>query len=145
AVRAAVEARAAVEDLGEELAVRIALDSGEVVAAGIPGQDRFVTGSAVGAAAHLEQAAQPGEILLGEEARRLVRDAVRAERVERADLRGWRVDELREGAAPFSRRLDAPLVGRVNELARLRIAFERSRDERRCRVVVVAGEAGIGK
>jgi predicted ATPase len=37
------------------------------------------------------------------------------------------------------------LVGRQDELARLRNAFESVRDDRRSRVVVVLGEAGVGK
>src|SRR3954463_14405011 len=62
AVRTAVAARAAAESVGGGVAVRVAVESGEVHAAGIPGQDLFVTGPALGEAAHLEQSARPGEI-----------------------------------------------------------------------------------
>src|SRR5918911_537919 len=77
AVRAAWEMREAVPRLG--LAARIGVNTGEVVA----GEgDTLVTGDAVNVAARLEQAAEPGDILIGPETRRLVRDAVSVEPVE---------------------------------------------------------------
>src|SRR5579871_2575141 len=76
AVRAAVEMRDAVPALG--LRARIGVNTGEVVA----GEgDTLVTGDAVNVAARLEQAAEPGEVLIGAETQRLVRDAVRVEPV----------------------------------------------------------------
>src|SRR4051794_40984761 len=70
AVRAAWEMRSAVPQLG--LQARIGVNTGEVVT----GEgDTLVTGDAVNVAARLEQAAAPGELLIGDETRRLVRDA----------------------------------------------------------------------
>ena len=60
ALRAAMEMREAIVELGME--GRIGIESGEVVV-GTP--ERLVTGRAVTTAARLEQAAQPGEILVG--------------------------------------------------------------------------------
>ena len=51
-------------------------------------EERLATGDAVNVAARLEQAAQPGEILLGEETLALVRDAVEIEAVEPLELKG---------------------------------------------------------
>ena len=48
-------------------------------------------------------------------------------------------------APAYARRLDAPLVGRQEELERLRDAYANARERRHCRVVTVVGEAGIGK
>src|SRR3954452_19409942 len=77
AVRAAWEMRAAIPGLG--LAARIGVNTGRVVA----GEgDTLVTGDAVNVAARLEQAAAAGEVLIGDETRRLVRDAVRVEAVD---------------------------------------------------------------
>src|SRR5438034_5310948 len=96
AVQAAVEMRAAVEALSEEfereakfgLHTRTGVNTGEVVA-GDPAQDEWLAaGDPVNVAARLEQAAQPGEILIGEPTWRLVRDAVEAERIEPLSLRG---------------------------------------------------------
>ncbi|MET0938251.1 MAG: adenylate/guanylate cyclase domain-containing protein, partial [Gaiellaceae bacterium] len=60
ALRAATELRDAVAGLGFQ--ARIGVNTGEVVAGG---GDALVTGDAVNVAARLEQAAEPGEILLG--------------------------------------------------------------------------------
>src|SRR5579884_3682162 len=90
AVRAAWEMRQAVPALG--LAARIGVNTGEVVA----GEgDSLVTGDAVNVAARFEQAAGQGEVLVGVETRRLVRDAVRVEPVE-VDAKGkGRVEAFR--------------------------------------------------
>jgi class 3 adenylate cyclase len=61
AVRAAGEMQAAAPELG--LQTRIGVNSGEVVTGT---RERLATGDAVNVAARLEQAAAPGEILLGE-------------------------------------------------------------------------------
>ena len=73
AVRAAGEIQQAVARL--DLEARIGVNTGEVVAGG---GETLVTGDAVNVAARLEQAAQAGEVLLGEGTYPLVRDAVRA-------------------------------------------------------------------
>jgi DNA-binding SARP family transcriptional activator len=153
AVRAAVEARDAVAELAEvaaaewdvSLAVRIAVNSGEVVVVSTGG-DLTVTGATVSVASHLEEEAADGAIVLGDDTHRLLRHAVRAEPVDLGDgLHGWRLDELIADAQPLARRDDAPLVGRAKQLRRLLAAFDAAREGRRCRVVTVVGEAGIGK
>ena len=157
AVRAAVELRAALVPLNEELerdygariGVRIGINTGEVVAG--EGQT-LVTGDAVNVAARLEQAAAPGELLLGAATHRLVRDLVLAEPVEPLELKGksgvaeaFRLVELLPDGSGLGRGLGTPFVGRAPELELLRSAYARARDERRCELVVVTGAAGIGK
>ena len=83
AVRAASEMRDALPELGVQ--ARIGLSTGEVVTGT---EERLATGDAVNVAARLEQAAQPGEILLAEETLRLVRATVEAEAVEPLGLKG---------------------------------------------------------
>ena len=83
ACRAAIEMRAALPELG--LQARIGLNTGEVVTGT---EERLATGDAVNVAARLEQAAQAGEILIGEETLALVRDAVETEPVEPLELKG---------------------------------------------------------
>ena len=92
AVRAAIGMREALAALnadlerehGEGLAARIGVNTGEVVAGDPSAGQRLVTGDAVNVAARLEQAAAPGEILLGEPTYRLVKDAVEVEPVDAA-------------------------------------------------------------
>jgi class 3 adenylate cyclase len=154
AVRAAVEARDAVAELAESaqdewnvrLEVRIAVNSGEVVVVSAPEQDLNVTGAAVSVASHIEEQGQPGEVLLGDETYRLLAHAVRAEPVDLEDgLHAWRLEELAPDVPQLVRRDDAPLVGRDKQLRRLLAAFDAAREEQRCRVVTIVGEAGIGK
>ena len=84
AVRAADELRDGLGELNDELEagygtrleLRMGVNTGEVVTGT---EERLATGDAVNVAARLEQAAQPGEVLLGEETYRLVRDGVEAE------------------------------------------------------------------
>jgi class 3 adenylate cyclase/tetratricopeptide (TPR) repeat protein len=147
ALRAAVELRDAVLDLGFQ--ARIGVNTGEVVAGG---GDALVTGDAVNVAARLEQAAEPGEILLGEATLALARDAVEVESVEPVSAKGkaepvaaHRLLRVVEGAPAFERRLDAPLVGRREELARVRTAFDEALAARTCRLVTAFGPPGIGK
>src|SRR2546429_6897013 len=71
ACRAAVEMREALPELG--LRGRVGLCTGEVVTGT---EERLATGDAVNVAARLEQAAEPGEVLIGADTVRLVRDAV---------------------------------------------------------------------
>ena len=96
AVRAAVEMRTALERLNDELeresgvriAVRIGVNTGEVVAGDLGPGASFASGDAVNVAARLEQAAGADEILIGPLSRRLLGEAVRAEPVPPLDLHG---------------------------------------------------------
>ena len=160
AVRAAAEARDELAQLNEELErergvriqVRMGVNTGEVVAGDPTAGQNLVTGDAVNVAARLEQAAPPGEILIGAETYRLVRDAIRAKPVEALELKGktdaveaFRLLEAPTDTPTFLRRLDAPFVGRRRELELLQQEFERAVSERSCRLVTLIGAAGIGK
>jgi class 3 adenylate cyclase len=145
AVRAAWEMRAAVPALG--LSARIGANTGEVVA----GEgDSLVTGDAVNVAARLEQAAAPGEVLIGAETRRLVRDAVTIEPVAveakgKGTVDAFRLTAVDPAAPALARRLDAPLVGRERELELLRQAVNRAVGESACHLFTLLGAAGVGK
>ena len=160
AARAAVEMREGLLDLNKELerdhgvtlASRIGVNTGEVVAGDPTTGQALVTGDAVNTAARLEQAAAPGEILIGEETYRLTRDAVRAEPAEPIAAKGkseplsaYRLEDVTAGAAGHTRRLDAPMVGRDRELALLGQAFDRATTDRACHLFTVLGTAGAGK
>ncbi|HEY7178041.1 MAG TPA: adenylate/guanylate cyclase domain-containing protein [Gaiella sp.] len=157
ALRAAVELRDALgavneeleRDYGVSLRLRTGVNTGEVVTGT---EERLVTGDAVNVAARLEQAAEPGQILIGESTYALARGAIEAEPTDPLVLKGkseplvaYRLLAVVEGAAAFERRLDAPLVGRHAELARVRAAFDEAVSARHCRLVTVLGPPGIGK
>ena len=83
AVRAALEMRDAFPELG--IQGRIGVTTGEVVTGT---EERLATGDAVNVAARLEQAAEPGEILIGDETYRLTRDAAVVDVLEPRTLKG---------------------------------------------------------
>jgi len=160
AVRAAAEIRDMLAGLNAELeqsrgmavVFRTGVNTGEVVAGDPSAGQTLVTGDTVNTAARLEQAAQPGEILLGQATYRLVRDAVVAEPSEPIDAKGkaepvpaYRLVSVTHGAAGHTRRLDAPMVGRDRELRLLIDAFELTVADRTARLVTVVGVAGVGK
>ena len=144
ACRAAVEMRDALPTLG--IQGRIGVNTGEVVTGTA---ERLVTGDAVNVAARFEQAAAPGEVLIGMSTHELVRGAVDAEPMEPLELKGksepvaaFRL--LAARAAP-ERRHDSLFVGREHELGLLSEAWERAVAEQRCELVTVVGDPGIGK
>ena len=144
AVRAAAEMRDALPELG--LQARIGVTTGEVVAGT---EERLVTGDAVNVAARLEQAAPPGEVLVGGPTLALVGDAAEVAPVEPLELKGkaqpipaYRLLRVREAQ---ERRHEALFVGRGRELGLVREAWERGRAEQRCELVTVVGDAGVGK
>jgi class 3 adenylate cyclase len=160
AVRAASEMREALAALNTDLerergvtiAIRTGVNTGEVVAGDPTAGQTLVTGDAVNTAARLEQAAAPGEILIGEETQRLVRDAVHVEAVAPLDLKGkaqpvpaHRLLEVLPEMAGHARHLDSPMVGRDRELGLIVQAFERVASERECHLFTLLGPAGVGK
>ena len=160
AVRTATEMQRALAELngellqtwGVELACRIGINTGEVVAGDHGTGEGFVTGDAVNLAKRLEQAAEPGTILIGTATYPLVKDAVKVGPRERFSAKGkrepvarFRLDEVDTGASGYARRLDAPLVNRAKELEALRRLVHDAFEARRCGIVTILGTAGIGK
>src|SRR5439155_17317804 len=144
ALRAAVEMRAALPELGVE--GRIGVMTGEVVTGT---EERLATGDAVNVAARLEQAAQPGEVLIGEPTLALVGGAGEVEPVDPLELKGkaepvpaYRLLGVHD--AP-ERHHEALFVGRESELEIVRKAWGRVQTEQRCELLTVVGDAGVGK
>jgi class 3 adenylate cyclase/tetratricopeptide (TPR) repeat protein len=144
ACRAAVEMRDALPEL--DLDGRIGVNTGEVLAGT---GERLATGDAVNVAARLEQAAQPGEVLIGRETLVLVRAAV-----EVGEERSFELKGKNEPVAGYSLTgvLDVPerghasrFVGRDRELAQLINVWERAFVGPRCELVTVVGDPGVGK
>jgi len=88
----------------------------------------LATGDAVNMAARLEQAAAPGEIVIGPQTWRLVRAAVSAEPLEPLRLKGksqpvaaYRLLQVFGEADRAGHRTGAPLVGRRSQLRLLRL------------------------
>jgi class 3 adenylate cyclase/tetratricopeptide (TPR) repeat protein len=157
ACRAALEIQDRMAALELGVAVRIGVNTGEVVAGDAARREMFASGDAVvlgdsvNVAARLEQAAAPGEVLIGEATYRLVRDAASVEPVAPLRLKGkselvsaFRLLGLMADA-PLVMRLGTQFVGRERELAELVGEFEAATGDGCCRLVTVVGEPGVGK
>jgi class 3 adenylate cyclase/tetratricopeptide (TPR) repeat protein len=160
AVRAAADMREALDDLNHELerdhgvrlACRIGVNTGEVLVGAETADFGRITGDAVNTAARLEAAAEPGQILIGEQTHRLVRDAVRAEAIEPLSLKGkgepvpaHRLLEVASEIGQPPRALTSTMVGRDRELDDLTRAFARAAEDRSCVLFTILGVAGEGK
>jgi len=153
ACSAALELRDRVRDdpvLGRRLEIRLGVNTGEVIASRNPGAgETLVTGDAVNTAARLEQAADAGTILVGERTvaalggRFLLGEIVEvAAKGKTEPVRARPLDGVAE-IAPKDRR--HRLVGRSADLSQLRLAADRSFDERRPFLVSIIAAAGVGK
>ncbi len=153
AVRAAAEIRDRLPgvalDTGVALRFRTGINTGPVL---MGEGENLAVGDAVNVAARLEQAAEPGEIVLGVETLRLVRDAVEVEALQPLLLKGksepvpaFRLVGVDLAAPGVARHLDVPLVGRERELRVLRQAWDSAVEEARCHLFTLLGAAGVGK
>ena len=160
AARAALEMRAALERLNEELAqrwdvrlsVRTGINTGEVVVAEDPGGQPSILGDAVNVAQRLEAAAEPEQALVGEQTARLLRGTTRLDRIAPLSLKGkaapvqaWRLVAVDPEPAEVPSGAATPFVGRASERRELRAAFDDAVTGQAPRLVTVLGPAGIGK
>ncbi len=154
AVRAGLELVDAVRTLGPSIQARAGILTGEAaVTLGAVGQG-MVAGDLVNTASRLQSVAPPGAVLVGEATRRASSGAIAFEEAGEQTLKGktapvpaWRalrvVAEL--GGRNRSETLEAPFVGRDDELRLLKDLFHATSRERRARLMSVIGPAGIGK
>jgi class 3 adenylate cyclase/tetratricopeptide (TPR) repeat protein len=153
AVRAAAEIRERLPAIEAEVGVPLRFRTGVNTGPVLVGEgENLAIGDAVNVAARLEQAAEPGEIVLGSETLSLVRDAVEVEPLAPLTLKGkteplpaWRLLRVDAMAPGLARRLDARLVGRERELRLLQEAWDRAVLERGCHLFTLMGAAGVGK
>jgi len=147
AVRAGLGILENLRELGVE--ARVGIEAGEVVVDET--DSTFATGAAVNIAARLQQAAAPGEILVGEAAHRLTQGRIESEDAGPLELRGFRkpIPAFRALAAldgqPPLAAITAPFVGREPELDLLQNTLARTIRDRRPHVFTVYGEPGVGK
>jgi class 3 adenylate cyclase/tetratricopeptide (TPR) repeat protein len=160
ALRAALRMRRRLGELNDEigerygvaLELRIGINTGSVMAVTAPRPgEALATGDAVNAAARIEQAAEPGQVLVSERTAQAARH-FRFGEPHLLEVRG-RTEPLRavelltdqpitEGTLSGTR---APLVGRRRELELLETTYRRVIAEGRPHLVTLYGEAGVGK
>ena len=155
AVRAGLAIRARTRRLSQTLGlttpldVHVGIESGEAATGLGPAGQLLVTGPVVNAAARLQAAAGPGEVLAGETTVALTANAVSYGDQRQATAKGFDGDTIAgfpvEGLTPRSARRTIPFVGRSSELAILRESLHRAKSTGHPVLVSVLGEPGIGK
>ena len=138
---------------GVELAVRIGVNTGQVMATTSPRPgEAMATGDPVNLAARLQQMAEPGAVLVGERTAAAARGFALTPFDQRLEVRGkaepvaahllvGERDEPHRGIPG----LRASLVGRDAELELLGSLLRRVADERRAHLMTIYGEPGVGK
>jgi len=132
------------ENHGVELALRVAVNTGEVV---VGVGDADLVGDALNVGARLESECPRGDVVVGEETWRATRGHYDYESLGEVQVKGR--------SAPVAvyqwlgRRSDstdaAPFVGRRSELQRLQTAMNGALSARSARLVTVVGDPGVGK
>ncbi len=154
AVRAGLELVDAVRNLGPGIAARAGVLTGEAaVTIGATNQG-MVAGDLVNTASRLQSAAAPGTVLVGEATERAASRAIAFEVAGEQVLKGkaspvaaWRAVRVvaERGGRNRTETLEAPFVGRDDELRLLKDLYHATAREQRARLVSVVGPAGIGK
>lgn len=141
------------ELFGDRLQLRIGVNSGEVVVGRPREGSSFATGDAVNVAARLEQAAAPGQVLVGERTAALVGAAFELGRPQTVEAKGKAegvvARELVRMLAPRrprgGRGLASTFVGRQQELDWLANVLDAVRSDAGPRLAVLVGDPGVGK
>jgi len=140
-------------ELGAPVRMRIGVNTGEVLVGALrAGGDTTVMGDVVNIASRLQTIAAPGQVLVGPTTHAATAGVIAYEPLGAVAVRGREevVDAWVATAAllqPGARRRRArgPLVGRERELGLADHALASSITHRRAQLIVLLGEAGVGK
>ena len=136
----ATEADMLLRRYGVSLACRFGLATGEALVGG-SGPLGFA-GDAEAQAMTLAEAAKPGQILISRQTQELAAAAIET---ESAGPDQFFLRSAHAGMRPLALRLDAPLVGRDEEIRHFETACAVATREQVTMLVTVIGEAGLGK
>jgi predicted ATPase/class 3 adenylate cyclase len=165
AVRAALEMQTALQPLqkraqrqyGVDIQVRIGVNTGQVIAGHVGGDlhmEYTVIGDTVNLASRLENAAEPGTVLVSFSTYQRTRPFFKYEALPPFAVKGKpepvrAFQPLHLRATPGQVRglpgLQVPMIGREDAMALLRKALAQVRQEHHPRIGLISGEAGVGK
>ncbi len=154
AVRAGLDLVDAVRTLGPTIEARAGVLTGEAAVTIGATDQGMVAGDLVNTASRLQSVAAAGTVLVGEATHRATSAAIAFEPAGELVLKGkadavpaWRALRVvaERGGRKRAEALEAPFVGRDDELRQLKELFHATSRERRARLVSVTGPAGIGK
>jgi class 3 adenylate cyclase/tetratricopeptide (TPR) repeat protein len=157
AVRAALRMQSTLDEVAGDLAVevrmRIGVNTGEVLVGALrAGGDYTAMGDVVNTASRLQTAAEPGTVLVGPSTYAATRRVVRYDELEPISVKGreevvpaWRAVDVVAPPGYRPERNRATLVGRGAELGLLSHSVENAVRNARGALLLVLGEAGVGK
>ncbi len=159
AVRAGLELVQVIAAMGEDvgapgLAMRVGVVTGEVAVTVGATAEGMVAGDAVNTAARVQSTAEPGQVWVDDTTRSLTAAAISFTDAGEHALKGkalpvrlWRARDVvaEVGGGQRVDGLEAPLTGRGRELRLLKELFHATEESGRPRLVVIDGDAGIGK
>lgn len=157
AVRAAIQMQRTLATVRQELRVgaemRVGVNTGEVLVGALRAAGEYTAmGDVVNTASRLQAAARPGQVIVGPLTYEATRRVVRYQPLGALVVKGreepveaWTAEEVigLPGQRPKHGR--APLVGREPEMALLRRMFDTALNRQRAQLVLLFGEAGVGK
>jgi class 3 adenylate cyclase/tetratricopeptide (TPR) repeat protein len=157
AVRAALQMQRTMAecaaDEGLDVQLRVGVNTGEVLVGALrAGGDVTAMGDVVNIASRLQTSAQPGQVVVGPATYTATRNMLRYEPVGALTVKGrgepvdaWVAVEAIAPPGHRPRRERTPLIGRDAELAMLRHALVMAADRRRAQLLLLVGDAGVGK
>ncbi|HJS26692.1 MAG TPA: adenylate/guanylate cyclase domain-containing protein [Actinomycetota bacterium] len=154
AVRAGLTLIDRVGRLGQEiglpvrLQVRVGIHTGPVAIGSEASEQGLIFGATVNLAARLQQAAEPGTVLVSETSFLLSQSQVEYGPMQKVEARGFESEAQAwpvVGLQPGSSRRTIAFIDRRHELRLLQDAFESARDGRHGHLVTLLGKVGIGK
>jgi class 3 adenylate cyclase/tetratricopeptide (TPR) repeat protein len=157
AVRAALQMQQTLAALRQELRVgaemRVGVNTGEVLVGAMRGAGEYTAmGDVVNIASRLQAAARPGQVIVGPLTYEATRRVVRYEALGALVVKGreepveaWTAEEVIAPPGQRAKHGRAPLIGREPEMALLRRMFDAAVNRRRAQLVLLFGEAGVGK
>ncbi len=140
-------------EIGVDIRMRVGVNTGEVLVGALrAGGDYTAMGDVVNTANRLQTAAQPGEVLVGAATFAATRRTVRYDALEPIDVKGreelvpaWRADAAVAPPGYRPERHRVRLIGREPELGLLGRSVENSIRNSRGALLLLLGEAGVGK
>jgi class 3 adenylate cyclase/tetratricopeptide (TPR) repeat protein len=157
AVRAALRMQESLQkyatEIDMDIRMRVGVNTGEVLVGGLrAGGDYTAMGDVVNTASRLQAAADPSTVLVGEATYHVTRDAIAYEprgslipRGREQPVRVWSATGTIRPPGYRTRRSATPLIGREAEMSAVGNTVELSIRNSRAQVVLLLGEAGIGK
>jgi class 3 adenylate cyclase/tetratricopeptide (TPR) repeat protein len=157
AVRAALQMQRTLAALRQDLRVgaemRVGVNTGEVLVGAMRAAGEYTAmGDVVNTASRLQAAARPGQVIVGPLTYEATRRVVRYEPLGALVVKGreepveaWTAEEVVALPGQRPKRGRASLVGREPEMSLLRRMFDAALNRKRAQLVLLFGEAGVGK